>query len=147
MGLRGPKPRPLAERFWAKVQVTPGCWPWQGHVMPNGYGTVTSGGKYGKTLLAHRVSYEIHHGPIPEGLHIDHVRPRCSRRDCVNPSHLEAVTQKINNQRAINPWTHCKKNHPLTPDNIYVRSTDGGRQCRRCAIDRASARSRSKINV
>lgn len=87
-------------RFWSYVdQDGPGgCWLWTGARTTAGYGTfsVDSGSVY-----AHRWSYEHHVGPIPEGLTIDHVHARgCRHTHCVNPEHLEAVTQAENNRRA-----------------------------------------------
>lgn len=147
MAKTGPKPKPLAERFWAKVEKTDGCWLWTGSAnKQTGYGQIGQGGKHGPTLLAHRVSYEIHFGPIPAGQHIDHVKTRgCVNRHCVRPDHLEAVSQKINNQRAHpGPQSHCGKGHEMTPENTYTYSN--GRDCRRCAIDRATARNRKVGN-
>lgn len=89
-----------------------GCWIWRG--IRNGkdrYGTA------GKTL-AHRYFYELHKGPIPEGLQIDHL---CRRKACVNPDHLEAVTSRVNNNRrpySLTQRTHCKEGHVLSPDNV-----------------------------
>src|SRR5690242_7086979 len=51
--------RPLAERFWEKVQKSDGCWLWSGATNPAGYGNIGSGGHNGRPLLASRVSWEI----------------------------------------------------------------------------------------
>lgn len=70
------------------------CWRWQGHIRPSGYGELSY---QGKTVLAHRLAYELAKGPIPPDHDIDHVvKAGCTSRACVNPSHLEAVTHDIN---------------------------------------------------
>ena len=77
------------ERFMARVEVDDeGCWIWQQHRTSEGYGGYS--GVNGGQVLAHRYSYELFVGPIPEGLHIDHL---CRVRECVNPDHLEPVTR------------------------------------------------------
>jgi hypothetical protein len=65
------------------------CWTWMASRHSNGYGQFHAP----TTTLAHRFSYEVHKGRVPEGLVIDHL---CRNRACVRPSHLEAVTQQVN---------------------------------------------------
>ena len=86
----------IKERVRAKVAVCGnGCWVWTGAMFATtGYGAIRVDGR---TTVAHRVSYEAYVEPIPDGLHIDHL---CRNRRCVNPAHLEPVTQAINNQRS-----------------------------------------------
>lgn len=76
-----------------------GCWIWQGTILANGYGQLgfrIDGVR--QQHLAHRFSYTIFRGPIPDGLTIDHL---CDRRDCVNADHLEPVTIQENIRRAV----------------------------------------------
>lgn len=84
------------------------CWPWEGATNGRGYGIIAPPGGLGRTatdpkakpLSASRVSYELYVGPIPPGLHIDHVKARgCSGPPCVNPAHLEPVTNAENSRR------------------------------------------------
>lgn len=69
------------------------CWLWQKTIARHGYGIIMN---KGKRIYAHRLSYETHVGPIPEGLTIDHL---CRVRSCVNPKHLEPVTRGENARR------------------------------------------------
>ncbi len=117
------------------------CWVWDRYKNPNGYGQM---GVDRKVYLAHRVSYEHHVGPIPEGLTLDHL---CRQRDCINPAHLEPVTQCVNNQRGYGSpgingrKTHCLRGHEFTPENTYAPpKRPGQRYCRACMTERRRIR-------
>lgn len=86
--------RRSVERFFSKVTAVPlaGCWLWMG-CCSNGYGHMR---RQKRCVLAHRFSYELHKGPIPEGLELDHL---CRIPSCVNPDHLEPVTSAENTRR------------------------------------------------
>lgn len=100
------KPRAtMQERFFNKIELIPfhSCWEWTGGKIKNGYGHFRFGYKSdGKNdiRLAHRVSYELHVGLIPDGLVLDHL---CRNTSCVNPRHLQPVTQRENIARGISP--------------------------------------------
>lgn len=129
-------PRPsLADRFWQKVTRSGDdeCWTWTGAINSvHGYGRMGLGGRAQGNGYAHRVSYELNVGPIPDGLTIDHL---CVNPRCVNPRHLEAVTQEENSRRAKRRWTHCIRGHEFTDENTYWRA-EGRRACRACARTR-----------
>lgn len=78
-------------RFWKKVLKTEGCWTWTGRLDINGYGHIRDG--CGRTSLAHRISWEMHYGPIPEGKVLLH---SCDNPCCVRPDHLTPGTQLQN---------------------------------------------------
>lgn len=87
------KRTPIEVRFWRNVNKTSGCWLWTGTLSPKGYGNIGLGGRGGKHSGAHRVSWELHYGPIPEGLFVLH---RCDVPACVNPEHLWLGTNRDN---------------------------------------------------
>lgn len=113
------------------------CWVWLGYITPDtGYGKI--GRRY-----AHRIYFEQANGPIPEGLVIDHL---CRVRECVNPAHMEVVTNRENVLRGESRSAqqarqgYCKRGHPLFGDNLYEHN--GKRQCRTCrAMHLRSSRS------
>lgn len=121
------------ERFWAKVNKGATCWEWTGTTAGRGYGSLTI---RQRTKYAHRVSYELCVGPIPDGLEIDHL---CKNILCVNPDHLEAVTHWENNRRSGSisarqmRQTHCKRGHEFTPENTYIQPPNM-RSCKTCRI-------------
>ncbi len=140
----------LPERFWAKVERTGRCWHWTAAKLPTGYGQFRLAGIM---RYAHRLSYEAAKGAIPKGLHIDHL---CRNRDCVNPAHLEAVTNQENILRGLNPTaqrerhkaqTTCRRGgHPLSGPNLHVNPA-GSRVCKECqraALARHRAKKRRK---
>lgn len=116
------------------------CLVYSGNKNESGYGEISY---RGKTARAHRVSYELFIGPIPDGLQLDHL---CRNRACIHPWHLEPVTQAENTRRGISAngtKTHCPSGHEYTAENTRVLTgVTGGsyRQCRTCDRDRVRAR-------
>jgi len=139
----------MMDRFWGKVEKTDTCWLWTAGRDGNGYGVAILGSRTDGTyrhVKAHRHSYELLVGPIPEGLHIDHL---CRVRHCVNPAHLEPVTQRENILRGESVsaraarQTHCKNLHALVPENLIKRANRNGRECKICHRDRMRKRNQS----
>jgi hypothetical protein len=119
----------LESRFWSKVTKTETCWIWTGSDNAIGYGRISVDGRL---HYAHRWSYEQARGPIPDGWVVDHL---CRTPQCVNPSHLEAVTHHENNVRGKQGFGltgMCRKGlHDVTnPDN--VRQVGPARRCIAC---------------
>ena len=129
--------------FWSRVQVTSSaadCWFWEKTKTDRGYGQYRI---EGKVQLAHRVAFTLAFGPIPDDLEVDHL---CRNRICVNPVHLEAVTQYENGVvRSRSPVahnkrkTHCLRGHELLPPNLYPNK-QVWRVCRLCVKERRVSR-------
>lgn len=131
---------PVEERFWEKVDKTPGhgtsgdCWQWISTIDKYGYGQIKSNG----TKLASRIVWMPSFGPIPEELVVDHL---CRNRACVNPNHLRLITNKDNLLCGVGlaaqnaKKTHCPKGHEYSGYNLHI-SPSGRRVCRRCEADR-----------
>lgn len=137
----------VVRRFFKHVTKTPGCWLF----------SAASSSPYKRfmvdrvSVLAHRFAYSVLVGPIPKGLQIDHL---CRNKACVNPAHLEAVTQRVNLLRAPTvvaanaAKTHCPAGHAY--DAVVVWRGATSRRCRACHSrnDRTSKlRMRAKRNA
>ena len=134
--------RSFEERLWRGVDKNGpisdyrpdlgSCWIWKGRLKTTGYGRVWTEGR--RSVPAHVAIYKLLVGPIPDGLFLDHL---CRVRACVNPDHLEPVTNRENLLRGNTfvarnvAVTHCPQGHPYAGDNLYVRP-NGKRHCRAC---------------
>jgi HNH endonuclease len=128
----------IAERLLSRVifedEAFPenGCWFWTGALTDRGYASFSSGYK---SYNAHRWLYQWKYGPLPATLQLDHL---CRNRHCINPDHLEPLTQKEHSARTPenSSWftspTHCKYGHELTPENVYLYPNANGRFARHC---------------
>ena len=130
----------LPASFWSKTATETGCVIWQGAQNSKGYGCYAIDGV---SRLAHRVVWESLHGPIPDGLTIDHL---CRVRACVNVAHMELVSVAENTARkprVLLVGGTCRHGHAL-PDEaaIYVNAR-GRAECRQCR--RNQARTRAEI--
>ncbi len=134
--------RPLEERFWEKVDKKNGslhpykphlgrCWFWTASTSGNGYGKIVEGTPGRKLLKAHRVSYELHNGPIPVGLKIRH---SCDNPPCVNPAHLLCGTHQDNMDDMVKKERQAKHeqngNSKLTEEQVAEIRRDYVYGCR-----------------
>lgn len=131
---------PVEERISKKYVVNEetGCWEFTGSRSWQGYGQIRGSGPKARMFQAHRISYEIHRGPIPDNLVLDHL---CVNPCCINPSHLQIVTRAENTRRAANAGAnfgahnrgkkHCPHGHDYDEENtVWYKGT---RRCRACA--------------
>jgi hypothetical protein len=115
-----------------------GCWRWQGPLNPAGYGSTIRAWRKG--WLPHRLAFTVMVEPIDGDNQIDHL---CRVRNCINPAHLEQVTQAENLRRQGAAVTHCPLKHEYTAANTY-HGKKGLRVCRECARIRNRAASRAR---
>lgn len=142
------------KNFWNKVNKTESCWLWTGNTNARGYGLFRVGVKM---CPAHRAAFAVLERLPARHLVINHL---CKVRNCVNPAHLETVTQYENLMYSESPVTlnkrktHCGKGHPLSGDNLYSKPGKYGihRVCITCKNTylrewRAEKRRKEKLNV
>lgn len=163
---KGPIVKPLIERFWEYVCITESCWLWTGNVGKQGYGRIMDQHPSKRLLVAHRLAYELLIGPVTSDQHLDHLCHNadltcrdtiyCPHRRCVNPAHLEPVTNAENGRRArrraqqIRPISACPANHPYDSTNSYYETNSRGvvrrrcHICRRAQIRKAKAKAKAK---
>lgn len=133
-----PAPNKLSD-VWDRIEkvTESGCWIWMGEIgkrKNEGYGKFSL---HQVRHVAHRLVYELVKGPIPDGLYPDHL---CRVRCCVNPDHIELVTNRENILRGVGMGarhakrTHCSKGHEFTPENTIDRyDCPNARRCRICS--------------
>jgi len=137
----------VEQRLYCNTRVTSrGCLEYTRCQLPSGHGQIHY---KGKTVLAHRLSWELANGPIPEGLCVLH---DCDNPPCINPEHLFLGTRVDNNldrdskgRGRTNGYelkTHCINEHEYTKENTYIYP-DGSRSCKKCHRERNNAWMRS----
>lgn len=125
------------KRFWSKVDPSGDCWEWTGTIDDKGYGLFKVNGN---NVYAHRDAYTQLVCDV-DGLVLDHL---CRNTLCVNPDHLEPVSQQTNVLRGYGPAaknarkTHCKRGHAFTDENTINHPK--GRNCRACEVMRRKAK-------
>jgi hypothetical protein len=109
--------KPIEQRFWEKVAIPndpDNCWEWIGAIDPDtGYGRIGLGGRSDGVTSAHRLSYEMHYGPLASGMDACH---SCNNRVCINPRHLYEGTRGDNMQQAKRDGRLKRQYKPWSPE-------------------------------
>ncbi len=145
----------IIERIFERIKIVNKCWIWTGGIEGHGYGMVWFNGRNYKT---HRLLYKLIVSDIEQDLVLDHRchndDPTCTdwktcpHRACVNPFHLDPVTNRVNILRgngvaAVNSKkTHCSRGHEFSGDNLKIRKANkyhpnGRRDCKTCYDEKA----------
>lgn len=125
------------------IEAPSGCWIWTGARQKSGHGKI---GVAGRTLCAHRVAYETWVGPIPAGLHLDHL---CRRPACIKPLHLQPVTARTNILRGTAPAARSRRSPICLRGHSYAEFGvvySGKRKCSECSRAYSRAR-RARVAV
>lgn len=123
-----------ARRFWSRVRWSGECMVWKGSKDDSGYGVVSRGSRY---YRAHRVVIHMLRGSIPDGFVVDHL---CGQHACVNPDHLETITQRENVLRGRSPAAENAKKKTCKEGHEFERKKNGIRWCRTCTNRGTKAR-------
>lgn len=125
------------DRFFSKINKTDTCWLWTATTR-GGYGAIKINGK---VKDAHRISYELHKGLIPDGLFVCHT---CDNRKCVNPEHLFLGTAKDNFQDAVNK-NRIKLIAPRPKKHPSVGAYNRGCRCNECKDLKYTSQKKSRL--
>jgi hypothetical protein len=127
--------------FWALVDRSGECWPFVGEYATTQRGYVHLSWPVLPDRYVHRTAWIETHGPIPDGLQIDHT---CQNKRCCRPEHMRLVTPGEHNR--ITFATTCKKGHPLTEENT-IKNGSGARLCGECRRDYRRRRRQAGIGT